>query len=695
MVTRRRLLAAGSAAGAAVLLGTDVSWAAPPRLAAAATLDPLDIPKYVTALTIPPAMPTAGTDEHSSCDVYDIAVRQFRQHVLPDTLPETTVWGYGSVAHPKSFSYPAFTINARVGRPVRVTWANQLVDERGRFLPPLLPVDPTLHWANPPGGNSGRDSMPTFTSTPPPYTGPVPVVVHLHGANTSQESDGYPEAWYLPDARDIPAQFARVGSYYDKYRAEFEDRYKIGWRPGTATFQYGNDQRATTLWFHDHALGVSRENVYAGLAGFYLLGGGPADLAPGILPGPAPAIGDKPGRRYYDIPVVIQDRTFNTDGSLFYPAQREDYAGPYIPTTDVPPIWNPEYFGNAMLANGRTWPTLRVEQRRYRFRFLNGSNSRVLFLKIAADPTARPVSAALPIWQIGSDGGFLPAPVRLDEVFLTMANRVDAIVDFSDVPVGTALYLINEGPDKPYHGGLPYTNFPPANPDTTGQVMKFVVVPRMGADRSVPPDRLRLPKLAPPGPATNIRRLSLSEQASTSVPTVDPVITQLGIVTAGGTAVPLRWGDPVTELPAVGSTEIWEFQNSTVGAHPIHLHKVQFQVLGRGPNGDQPPTAQESGLLDTVNVNPSEITRIKMTFDEPGRFVWHCHTLEHEDNEMMRPFEIVPKGAPPTGDGASTGTNTALAAAGAAALTAAAAGAVVLARGAKTPAESADEAVCG
>ncbi|MEU3456286.1 hypothetical protein ABZ671_22215 [Micromonospora sp. NPDC006766] len=157
MVTRRRVLVAGTAAGTTVLLGTDMSWAAPSR-SAPATLDPLGIPKYVTPLTIPPAMPTVDGAKHSSLDVYEIGVRQFRQQVLPPTLPKTTVWGYGSVAHPQTFSYPGFTINACVNRPTRVTWINQLVDSKGRFLPPLLPVDPTLHWANPPGGISGHHS---------------------------------------------------------------------------------------------------------------------------------------------------------------------------------------------------------------------------------------------------------------------------------------------------------------------------------------------------------------------------------------------------------------------------------------------------------------------------------------------------------------------------------------------------------
>ncbi|MEU8873456.1 multicopper oxidase domain-containing protein [Streptomyces javensis] len=651
MISRRQVLVAGTVGGAAALLAPGGARATAIRLAQP-LLDPTTIPKYVTDLVIPPVMPPVRGHggRKREIDEYRLGVRQFRQQILPPGLPMTTVWGYGSVDDSRTFHSPSCTIEARVDHPVRVTWTNQLIDKRGGFLPHLLPVDPTLHWANPPGGIAGRDSMPTFTQTPGPYTGPVPLVTHLHGGHSREESDGYPEAWYLPVAKDIPAGFARVGTYYDQFRAEFERTYKIKWKPGTATFQYGNDQRATTLWFHDHTLGMTRLNVYAGLAGFYLLRRGPSDLPPGVLPGPAPGLGDRPGTRYHEIPIVIQDRTFNPDGSLFYPDSRafaQDCTNPadYIPNGDVPPIWVPEFFGDTIMANGRTWPRLDVEQRRYRLRLLNGSNSRTLFLKIAASPTApRPATAALPLWLIGTDGGFLPQPVPLDEILLVKANRADVIVDFTDVPVGTELYLINEGPDGPFHRGTPGTDFTPADVNTTGQVMKFVIGPRVGADRSVPPDQLRLPPFIPLGPATNVRRLSLDEQTSTTG--CGPVAVLLGTVAPDGTATPFRWSDPVTENPALGATEIWEFDNRTVGAHPIHLHQVQFQVVGRGPDGNQPPTPQESGFLDTVVALPPapgqtrEITRVKALFDLPGRYVWHCHILEHEDNEMMRPFVV-------------------------------------------------------
>ncbi|MGY3061651.1 FtsP/CotA-like multicopper oxidase with cupredoxin domain [Streptomyces sp. TE3672] len=188
-----------------------------------------------------------------------------------------------------------------------------------------------------------------------------------------------------PSQHDQPEDHPRPVSQRDS-----ADAHGLKWDPGTATFQYANDQRASTLWFHDHTLGLTRLNVYAGLAGIYLLRGGECDLPKRALPGPAPAFGDPPGTRYHEIPLAIQDRSFNSDGSLFYPTSREffdGFAGPYIPTTDVYPIWNLEFFANTMVVNGRTWPNLEVEPRRYRLRFLSGCNARFLILKIANSPT--------------------------------------------------------------------------------------------------------------------------------------------------------------------------------------------------------------------------------------------------------------------------------------------------------------------
>jgi spore coat protein A, manganese oxidase len=663
--TRKQLLRYGAAAGASMYVplrfGLPTAFAQIPG----GTLPPGDITKYLTPLVIPPAMPrTSVLPQRRGRPVsyYEIAVRQFSQHILPQSmgLPPTTVWSYGSVNHPGTFNYPAFTIESRWQTPIRVKWMNQLVDASGNYLPHLLPVDQTLHWANPPGGIDGRDSR---GLDPTRYMGPVPITTHLHGGHSGQESDGFAEAWYLPAANNIPSGNARVGSYYDTFRAQAESLYGQAWTPGSAVFQYDNNQAATTMWYHDHSLGMTRSNVYAGPAGFYMLRGGPGDGVVGTLPGPAPQMGDPPGMTYYEIPIAIQDRSFNADASLFYPGTRAFFEEldpdqlqiPFIPDqacsgpSDISPIFNPEFFGNTMVVNGKTWPYLEVEQRRYRFRFLNGCNSRFLILKMSND---------LPFWQIGAEGGFLPAPVQLDRLLMGLAERADVIVDFTNVPVGTEIVLQNIAPDEPFGGGEPGVEFEPADPDTTGQVMKFIVRSRRGRDPSTPPSQLVLPTPAPLPDASVTRQVSLNEEDSETVfvSEVDenivldcdsetafgPRHALLGTV-AGGAGVPLHWDDPITENPAVGATEVWEMYNFTADAHPIHIHEVTFDVVNReviesGTVRD--PELWEAGRKDTVVSYPGEITRVKATFDRPGLFVWHCHIVEHEDHEMMRPYVI-------------------------------------------------------
>src|SRR6266545_4485126 len=239
MITRRQLLKGGAVGGAALLVPWRVAsraWAAIPG----GTLDPTGIEKYVVPLVVPPVMPSLSGVRNSGIDRYAIAVRQFPQQILPAGMPTTTVWGYGSATHRGTFNYPSFTVEARADRPVRVAWINGLVDRNGRYLPHLLPVDPTLHWANPPGGADGRDMHPTFTSTPGPYTGPVPFVTHLHGGHNAEESDGYPEAWYLPHANNIPARYARIGSFYEEFKAKFEAKWHQAWPPGYAVLRDPN-----------------------------------------------------------------------------------------------------------------------------------------------------------------------------------------------------------------------------------------------------------------------------------------------------------------------------------------------------------------------------------------------------------------------------------------------------------------------
>ncbi|MEZ0064599.1 spore coat protein A [Streptacidiphilus sp. MAP12-20] len=651
-VTRRTLFRAAAAGGVVTAVGVTgaastvgrAGGSTPGLIAATAgpnplpggSLDPVSVPKYQTELRRLPVMPCHGSAAHGDVDVYEIVARQFTQQILPRGYPRTTVWGYGAAGAPGSFHAPAHTIEARVGRPVRVTWTNGLADGHGRWLPHLFTVDPSLHWANPGGGLAGRDSRPTFSSTPLPYTGPVPLVTHLHGAHVTEESDGYPEAWTLPDADGIPAGYATTGSWYDRYRAEAQDRYGVHWRPGSSVYQYSNDQRAAALWYHDHVLGMTRLNVQAGLAGMYLLRGGPADLPAGVLPS-----GDA------EIPMVIQDRCFNTDGTLFFPDSRTFFGdttpgGPWLPTSDVPPFWNPESFGNTMLVNGSSWPVWHASRRRYRLRVVNSCNARTLVLKVVADPLAkRPATAALPIWQIGSDGGFLPAPVELNQALIAPAERADLILDFTAVPAGTTLYVINEGPDVPYHGGVPDADFVAADHWTSGQVMKIVVGYSQGHDASVPPAHLQLPRLAGLGTPGQKFTVSLNEGDSSSFPGA-PIVGALGTLNPDGTGAMEMWSDPVSVKPVAGTVGEWDLVNLTVDGHPIHIHQTQFQVVSRtAANGTvRGPEAWETGYKDTVLAYPGETTRLKARFDLPGRYVYHCHILDHEDNEMMRPFDV-------------------------------------------------------
>lgn len=726
-------------------------------------LDPTEIPKYVQPLVIPPVMPPSSDPKAN----YNISVREFQQQILPggiwntintrdDKYPATTVWSYGKaedthdlgytapmpLSNPAAttFNYPALTVEATVNQLDRVRWINELFDPATyNFLEHLLAVDRTLHWANPEllkcqDGTNRTDCRPGPTDDPElltllqqPYDGPVPMVTHVHGAHVNPESDGYPEAWWLPGANNIPGGYARHGAFFDQF-----DRSNT-W-PGSALFGYYNTQRAATLWYHDHTLGMTRNNVYAGPAGFWLIrgdGGGEPDLISGVLPGPAPVLGEDPNfdanvrNKIREVPIALQDRTFNPDGSLFYPDNRAFFEelnpeGGSSPTLDIPfypenavgdpsdvaPIWNPEAFFNTMVVNGTTWPVYNVAPARYRLRLLNGCNSRFLILKMVDDPLVpRPAAASYMFYQIGAEQGLLPAVAQLDQLLMAPAERADVIVDFTGLVNGTEIYLINEGPDEPFGGGVPNTDFDAADPETTGQVMKFVVdTSLLNAEGSsdgvaTPPGLLVLAPREDLVPNAPSRQVSLNEEESMTVfieenedgasfdpnsmvpfgPTAALLGTVAGDAASGFSGVPLTWTDtsgtsalvkvftksdgtpvyaPVTETPRVNDVEVWEIFNFTADAHPIHVHLVEFEVVDRqsltvddegvatqpakfvGP--PRPPESWETGTKDTVIAFPGEVTRIQAKFDIAGLYVWHCHIVEHEDNEMMRPYAAIP-----------------------------------------------------
>ena len=509
--------------------------------------DPGTVPKFVDPVPIPAVLSPIGTERGKP--LYGVTMSQFQQQLHRD-FPPTTVWGYNG-------TYPGPTIEARRNRPIRVRYLNNLP------VTHLLPIDHSVH-----GAESFRPEVRT--------------VVHLHDGNLPAIFDGHPDAWFTPGITEAGPLFV------------------------TNVFTYPNRQPATTLWYHDHAVGITRLNVYAGLAAFYLL----RDRFEDALKLPS-------GR--FEVPLVIQDRSFNPDASLFYPE-------------NVPP----EFFGNTILVNGKVWPFLKVEPRRYRFRLLNGSNAR--FYRLRFDP-------ALSMTQIGVDGGFLERPVRLNEILLAPAERADVIIDFSEHR-GATFTLTNDAP----------TPFPTGESpdDNTSLIMQFqVVLPLTGRDRSVIPTELPEGLSLSPDEAVKTRDLTLNEVEDH----MDGVLPLLGIRSISGRPLPLAWGDSDTEAPRLGTVEIWNLINLTADTHPIHPHLVRFLILDRQPfdvdklmtTGELvftgPPVSpddNERGPKDTVRANPGEVTRFIARFgDFPGDFVWHCHILEHEDHEMMRRYEVL------------------------------------------------------
>ena len=526
------------------------------------------IPKYVDPLPLPGVMtPTASTPDY---DYYEVAIRQFAQQILPSggAYGPTLVAGYGPTNGSAPFSTPAPLILADATKAVRVKWINDQKAANGNFLPHVLADEmfpDHVMWANPPGPRDSHGR--TFVHNA--YTGPVPIVTHLHGGASKQESDGHPMAWYLPTANNIPVGFFNRGTLYDDFKALAAGAGLV-WQDGNAVFEYSGNDIATLLWCHDHTMGLTEYNVYGGFAGGFLVQGGAYDLPAGVLPAD-------------QIPLVIQDRAFKPNGALLFNGGD----------------------GDTIMVNGRTWPFLNVERRRYRFRVLNGCNNVPLNLYLSRGD--------VPVHIIGSDIGFLPRAARIGSLPLTNAERADLIVDFTNVPTGTVLYLLNKG-EGPFAKSI-------------GQVMKIIVGAKPAADPSTPADQLgALPVKPMPVNAVGVRQLALFDEKKGTL--------------AAGT---LEFEDAQTETPKAGSTEIWEFYSDD--SHPMHLHAMKFQVLSRQRYGGSVsgPKPWERGLKDTVDVQENGVTRVRVHFDNhPGLFVWHCHLLRHEDLGMMRPLELQP-----------------------------------------------------
>ncbi|NNE08813.1 MAG: multicopper oxidase domain-containing protein, partial [Gemmatimonadetes bacterium] len=499
--------------------------------ACAPGLCPIVLTPFLDPLPIPGvATPTSGTA--GGIATYDMAITQFQQQ-LHSELPPTTVWGYGG-------SYPGPTLETTQDFPITVNWINDLRDTLGTLRTDhFLPVDLCMHGPN--------------------MHGPTPrVVTHLHGGHVPPEVDGYPDSTFLPgDQR---------------------------------TYVYPNNQPAATLWYHDHALGITRLNVMMGLAGFYIV----RDTLEAPLGLPAGS---------YEIPIVVQDRLFQPNGELSYPAE-----------------WQEHFFGDKILVNGKVWPYLNVDQGKYRFRLLNGSNSRTYRFSL---------SNAASFTQIGSDGGLLPEPVLVDTLVLTSGERADIVIDFAGETPGTEILLVNDAP-APWPG-TPGTNVIP-------DVMKFVVQGAAGHTAAIPGTLTTFETLLE-GNASLTRDFILEKE-------VDACAGQIWTING------LHWDD-ITEFPELDDTEIWRFVNKSGIAHPMHMHLVFFQVLDRQPfqivadtvqltGVPVPPDPNEAGWKDTAPVGPNEVLRVIARFEDyTGLYAYHCHILEHEDHEMMRQFQVV------------------------------------------------------
>ena len=667
-------------------------------------LDPKTIPKWLNQLVVPPVyVPDGGIGS-----TYTVSMVTSRQKILPTgtVLPivgawdgMTNVWGYqgnaivwgntlmqfnplyvNGASLPNFVFSPSATFEAVKGTPITVNWVNNI------NVPQPFAVDPTLNWANPtnafPEGDVFSATGGPFSPFPTGYDGvvsatnplglnaqsPVALVPHLHGAEVQSTSDGGPEAWWTSAATNLK------GPHYSTLGTP---------PPGTAVFYYPNAQEPNTLWYHDHALGITRINVMSGLAGYYLL----RDPAAAVtLPLTAANFDEYLTQTFQygvaEIPIAIQDRTFKANGELWFP---EVGLNPTIH-----PYWMPEFFGNTIMVNGMVWPNLDVTPGWYRFRLLDGSNAR--FYTLSFDNK-------MPFTVIGADGGYLQSPVVVNSITIAPGERADVLVQFTTAMVGKKIILTNTAK-------APFPNGAAADPQTTGQIMQFIVKdpllapvvtqgvdplimqtlpatlnPTLGAVPGAFPTLPAVPAIPNP-PTTNRRYITLNEVMGLAGPVMVVINGQY-------------YAAAPTETPAVGSTEEWVIINLTADTHPIHLHLVTFQLVSRQPfqaakyntawlklqldtvtnklvmppfpkyyipkildpalyyQGKAiAPTPTEMTWKDTLQMNPGEVTTIRVKFTSqdglafpfdatagPG-YVWHCHIIDHEDNEMMRPLII-------------------------------------------------------
>ncbi len=689
MTTRRQFVKRSAVAGAGLFLPwsrlVGPAFAVP---AAAGLADPSAQPMFANFVPDALAPSFKFKPNKKNKGKFKVAVGPSVQHTgLVDGSGQplsTKIFGYGNPA--TAYTWPGRTFEVRSYESIEVKWENRLIDEYASPLPHLLPVDTSLHWAY---SLHGYDVYSIEENG-------IPIVVHVHGGHSDNVFDGNPEYFFGP-------------SYEVRGPRWVEKKYV-----------YENDQPASTLWYHDHTLGITRLNVYAGMAGFYIIRD---DFDTGLSGNPL----DLPAWPY-ETALAIQDRMFKANGDLFYPAFPgepfyDDFItgeGAVLPPEIFPgggPTALAEFFGDHILVNAVIWPKLDVEQRNYRLRLLNGCDSRILVVQFYEVPAnAKNFASAtgpIPFTVIGSDQGLASAPTSVDTLVMETGSRYDIVFDFKDVTFGKRVIMKNIGGDEPFGGDIPS----PQVFAETDRIMAFdVVLPLNTAVPDTAPTGINFGPVIPN--PTRTRKVALFEGRDefgrlkpllgTAEPATDyagnpinwpatPAYLNAGLV--GQMEGSVAWHSPTTENPALDTTEEWEIWNATADAHPVHLHLVNFQILGRQairwdsatssddrvldpagvttplPSGDgtylvEQPVVQHNGLLgtgfrfhnltygdpvppmseyvenapkDMVTALPGQITRIKAIFDKPGRYVWHCHIVSHEDHEMMRVLHVGPQ----------------------------------------------------
>jgi spore coat protein A len=531
-------------------------------------LDARSIPQFVENLPDFSVLGRVNGDKP-----YRVRFEEFQQKILPAsfyaTLPApysagTMVFGYGMDQGAKHYPalplkglYPGYTVVVTRDHTAFADYRNNLSPSLAR----TLTIDQSIDWANPARAPMSTHGMGNAT----PYLGAIPAVTHLHGAEDPSAFDGGPNSWFTPGA---------------KVRG-----------PGFVTNVYGypNTQEPTTLWFHDHTLGTTRLNVVAGMEAFYLIRGNGDDGLPGARKLPA-------GRQ--EVELVVQDRQFDTNGQLLFPDGYPSGLDGPLQNPKLHPYWMPEFFGDVITVNGKSWPKLNVAPRRYRLRLLNGANDRFFNLQFCMNAC----QTKAPFYVIGNDGGLLDKPVKVNHLLFSPGERYDVIVDFSRFR-GKTITVRNDAV-TPYP-----SNFAKFTPALQGRVMQFIISPNAVADVSYNPSSGGPLRGAGSTVAPRLEKIVRLPGTKGGLPLSSPIadgkkvqvyrqLTLNPIFGSGGCHWPgagngdvinamvlnnSKFSTKATEKPRVGSTEVWDIIDLSNDDHPIHLHLVQFQIIGRIP----------------------------------------------------------------------------------------------------------------